>query len=120
MDYQKQVARLIEEYGEPMRIRPPEGGEEQCTAFIQPLRYKNKMYLDGDYLPVGFADTGHFLYIGLPEPRLDRMPGHTVLLTGDGQYTVKRAECVKFSGRAVYVWAVLQPYIEEVWEHGGF
>ena len=33
-------------------------------AFIQPLRYKNKMYIGNSYLQPGELDGGHYLYMG--------------------------------------------------------
>ena len=86
-----------------------------CRAVIQPLRYKNKMYLDGDHLTVGEVDTGHYRYIGPRDVRLDRMPAGTVLKTEEQEYVIKRAEVVRIGNRIVYNWAVLQPHIEEEW-----
>ena len=60
MNRRAQIGRLLQRYGDLVEIR----GEEralQVNAWIQPLRYKNKMYLGGTYLPVWFANE--ILYI---------------------------------------------------------
>ncbi|MDR1464916.1 MAG: hypothetical protein LBJ11_06425, partial [Oscillospiraceae bacterium] len=33
-------------------------------AFLQPLRYKNKMYLGGVNTRIGFNREGYYLYLG--------------------------------------------------------
>ncbi len=83
-----------------------------CRGFLQPLRYKNKTYLENEYLPGGLSDTGHFFYIGPPSPRLDRIDG-ALVRDGENAYTVKRAECVYLGREPLYLWAVLRPFVEE-------
>ncbi|MGN0551077.1 MAG: hypothetical protein ACI4I4_04450 [Acutalibacteraceae bacterium] len=80
-------------------------------AFIQPLRYKNKMYVDGQYLPQGYFDGGHFLYIGMPVPEL-RMPYEDIVIRSESSgecYTVKRAEEYILNDEKLYVWAIITP-----------
>ena len=70
----KLVAGLMERYGRAVRILSPEENAAaiDCRAFVQPLRYKNKMYLNGVYLPSGYDDGRHYLYLG-PADELGRV-----------------------------------------------
>ena len=73
MNRRAQIGRLLQWYSDLVEIHR-EGQVLQVSAWIQPLRYKNKMYLSGTYLPDGYLDGGHFLYLGPAEARLDQMP----------------------------------------------
>ncbi len=109
---QRTIERWTARCGRPLSI-VSSGTRTECYGFLQPLRYKNKMYLDNDYLPGGYAESGHFLYLGPPDIRLDRMTPGTQIAAGTESYTVKRAECVYWGGKPLYVWAVLQPWVGE-------
>jgi hypothetical protein len=106
------VDRQLQQWGRQVTLYLPQG-EITVHAMLQPLRYKNKMYLGGAYLPTGFEDGGHYLYIGERRCRLDRCPAG-VQLAADGQrYLVKRAEAVYLGEEALYVWAVVRRCEEE-------
>jgi hypothetical protein len=112
MNRRAQIGRLLQRYGDLVEIR----GEEralQVNAWIQPLRYKNKMYLGGTYLPDGYLDGGHFLYLGPAETRLDQMPSDTVLSRQGVRYMIQRVEPVWFANEILYIWAILQICGEE-------
>lgn len=113
----QKVARLLEHWGQKVQVvTADEAGNalvKEGKAFIQPLRYKNKMYLGGNYLPPGYADGGHYLYIGGPKQRIDLAPFDTVVRTAAESYAVKKAEKVCLKDEVLYVWAVLQRYTEE-------
>ena len=112
MNRRAQIGRLLQRYGDLVEIR----GEEQAlqvNAWIQPLRYKNKMYLSGTYLPDGYLDGGHFLYLGPAEARLDQMPSDTMLSRQGVRYRIQRAEPIWFANEILYIWAILQICGEE-------
>lgn len=49
---QEKLQALIERYGRSVSLSMEDGWHSpQFRALIQPLRYKNKMYLEGDALP---------------------------------------------------------------------
>lgn len=80
-------------------------------AIISPLRYKNKMYLDGVYTEIGFNSEGHYLYIGPAEPDLTALDGAYV--SADGvKYRIDRAEKVYRGSSPFYVWAVIRVIVE--------
>lgn len=80
----------------------------KTKAFLNPLLYKNKIYIGGTYLPDGFYDGGHYLYIGRASVRLDNLPFGSVVKFGSDTYIIKRAEQYIVAGECIYTWAVLQ------------
>ena len=77
-------------------------------AFIEPLRYKNKVYVGGQYRRLGLARSEKYLYIGLPENTLAE--NTSVIEMNNIKYIVKRCETYYVHDRPVYVWAILLPY----------
>ena len=73
-------------------------------GFIQPLRYKNKMYLYGVNTEIGYNSQGYYLYIGPPEDAL--------IIDGDIKYQIDRAEKIKLGEEVLYVWAVVRTVVE--------
>ena len=105
---------LIRRHGAPVKILTGDGTENrEAHAFIQPLRYKNKRYFDGDFLQGGLADSRHYLYIGEAAVRIDLIGGPVRIRRGTEDYTVRRSEAVFLGRDCVYVWAILQPYVPE-------
>lgn len=83
-----------------------------CKAFIQPLRYKNKMYLDGIYTEIGFNSQGHYLYIGPPEPDLTQISESGYLSADGTMYRIDRAERVYLGEKIFYIWAIIRTIVE--------
>lgn len=104
------VAAAIEKYGSSVRII--NGDKAYCTkAFVEPLRYKNKVYIGGEYHRLGFYKKDKYLYIGAPKTSLAE--NSTVIEMHESKYIVKRCEKYYVKDIPVYVWAILQPYGEE-------
>jgi len=110
MSITKRIAELITRFGNDFTVRSGDD-EIKTKAFIQPLRYKNKMYTDGEFLPQGYYDGGHYLFIGRPESRLgDTLAEDAELTDARGKgYIVKRAEMYTFCDEPIYVWAIVTP-----------
>ncbi len=88
------------------------GKTESCKALIQPLRYKNKMYLDGVYTEIGFNSQGHYLYIGPPTPDLT-LAGESARIECDSvSYRIDRAERVYNGNEIFYIWAIIRTIVE--------
>ncbi len=83
-----------------------------CKALIQPLRYKNKMYLDGIYTEIGFNSQGHYLYIGPPEPDLTLASENGYLVADSISYQIDRAERVYNGEEIFYIWAIIRTIVE--------
>jgi hypothetical protein len=107
MTFRRRVDRLLRRYGSEALVEWDDRST-RVKAMIQPLYYKNKMYLEGSYLPDGYYDGGHYLYIGPAGVRLDQLPFDAVVARDGVCYRIKRAELVKNAGEALYSWAILQ------------
>lgn len=89
------------------------GKTESCKALIQPLRYKNKMYLDGVYTEIGFNSQGHYLYIGPADVDLTAVADGDFLSAGSMNYQIDRAEKVYAGEKVFYIWAIIRTIVEE-------
>lgn len=101
------VGRIINQYGNSVNVEN-KGKTRTVKAFVQPLRYKNKVYVGGQYHKLGFLKTEKYLYIGPPEILLES--GNTVIEMQNRKYIVKRCETYYVKDYAIYIWALLAPY----------
>lgn len=105
--------KLLKKYGREVKLCDQSGTKQSCKAMIEPLRYKNKMYLDGIYTEIGFNSQGHYLYIGPPQMDLT-LAADSEFLTADGtSYQIDRAEKVYNKGEVFYIWAIIRTIVEE-------
>ncbi|MBQ7101880.1 MAG: hypothetical protein IKK49_09720 [Clostridia bacterium] len=105
------INKLIDTYGRAVEFNTAEA-TRSCKAFIQPLRYKNKMYLDGVYTQIGFNSQGHYLYIGPPDPDLT-LAEESAFISSDGvKYQIDRAERVYSGDKVFYIWAIIRTIVE--------
>lgn len=78
-------------------------------AVVQPLRYKNKMYLDGTFTKIGKNTGGYYLYIGPPDHDVAGLAASARLVDADGKrYSIDRGEKVWFGNEIFYIWAILR------------
>lgn len=104
---------LLKQYGRKVNLCTKEGIKQSFMASIQPLRYKNKMYLDGIYTEIGFNSQGHYLYIGPADIDLT-VAAEDEFLTADGMsYQIDRAEKVFKGDKVFYIWAIIRTIVEE-------
>lgn len=108
--------RLFEQYGRTVRVASSDDSWQgaQFRAFIQPLRYKNKMYLEDKRVTLGIGDMSYYLYLGPAVHDLSALDNEEyVVKAGEDRYSVTRAEKLYYSDSAVYIWAVLRRIREE-------
>lgn len=108
MSVYKSIDRMLHRYGSDVTVKDKFGSFEG-KAIIQPLLYKNKMYLGGEFLPAGYYDAGHYLMIA-PCDGFIRDYRSTLVTQGEVTYTIKRSERVSADDKDLYIWAVLTPY----------
>lgn len=104
------VAAELNRIGESITVTT-ESGSRRAKGILQPLLYKNKMYLGGKQLPDGYFDTGHYLLICPGDVELPIL-GTAFFESESGKYILKRSEAVSLNSHKLYIWAVLSPYIE--------
>lgn len=97
-------------YGKSMRLTDGDGWTSAFfKAFLQPLRYKNKMYMEGTYTPIGRDMNGLYLYIGPDDHDLSRIEKHGRVIDGENrQYIIQRVEKVFCGDKIFYFWAILK------------
>lgn len=105
------IDKLLNNYGRTVELNT-DGTTKGFKAFIQPLRYKNKMYLDGVYTQIGFNSQGHYLYIGPPYPDLTLAEDNAFLFSDGTKYQIDRAERVYNGDKVFYIWAIIRTIVE--------
>lgn len=111
----KSILPYLEKYG--CEVAVAEDGQTfgpAYRAFVQPLRYKNKMYLEGTRTRIGYADQSHYLYVGPATVDVCSLPNTAVLRMGEGLFYFSHCESVRLSDETIYMWAILRALIEEV------
>ena len=107
------IRREFERFGRPLTIEFPDGTSSPVfNGFVQPLRYKNKMYLYGVNTEIGYNSQGHYLYISPPEPDLTAASDGEYISCMGEKYRIDRAEKVYRAGKAFYIWAVVRVIVE--------
>lgn len=113
MNAAEEVKRMLRAYGGRTVLHDVDGWHSHTFyALLQPLRYKNKMYLEGTYTPIGRSDRGYYLYTGPYDHDLTKLTDAAVVEAADARYTIDRAEKVFLNGVCVYVWAILRAVTE--------
>ena len=109
-----ELDNFFKQFGMTVRLQDINGySGEYFKCFIQPLRYKNKMYLDGVNTAIGFNSEGHYLYLGPPEHDLTAIESpETWLQFSSDKYKIDRAEKVYFAGNVIYIWAIIRKMVE--------
>jgi hypothetical protein len=105
------VGGIIKRYGCNISVSNSQG-VIKTKAFVEPLRYRNKIYIGGQYHHLGVNRVDKYLYIGPPELELKELS--SVIETLSGKYIVKRCETYYVKDTAIYVWAILVSYGEEL------
>lgn len=102
-----EVKQILRRFGRDVCLAKAGGWKsETFRAFIQPLRYKNKMYLEGIHTEIGKSEKGYYLYLG-PKNH-DLTTGQDFLVKAGGMtLKTERAEKVWFKNDVCYIWAVL-------------
>lgn len=105
---------FLEKYGcEVCLSTDGENFDAPYRAFVQPLRYKNKMYLEGTRTPIGYADQSYYLYVGPGNQDITALPPEGVVKMGDEQFYVSHSEPVRIADQTLYMWAILRGLIKE-------
>ena len=82
-------------------------------AFIQPLRYKNKMYLMGVRSQLGWIDQSHYLYIGPAEKDIVSLTSAARIRCQNENFYIVKAENVHLGDSVFYNWAVIRAVVED-------
>lgn len=104
---------MFEKFGQDVILKGPNNWNSSVFgAFVQPLRYKNKMYLNGVNTVIGFNSQGHYLYIGPPEHDISSLDKNYYIEAEDKKFMIDRCEKVYFKNTVVYIWAIIREIVE--------
>ena len=112
MDFKKETDKFLDAIGEAVTV---EIGEEQfeVKALVQPMRYKNKLYLEDERTELGFKNGECFLYLGPAEVDFAGRENSVTVSAADRKYNVSRADRITLKGAVQYIWAVLTLRIKD-------
>lgn len=112
MEISDKIGKMLERLGEDVTV-VVNSNRTKCKAVIEPMRYKNKLYMDIGSTVMGLNDTECFLYIGPADPDFTGKELSTAIFSADRAYNVSRADRISMGGTCLYIWAVLTPRIKE-------
>ena len=101
MDYANYAKKVISNYGQPVKCN----SGAAYKAFVQSLRYKNKLFLAGNITKLGYDSQTHYLYIGPANMPVNS--GDFIDVDGVG-YTIVRSDKICVADKPVYYWAILK------------
>ena len=101
------VGETIKRYGSKVKIEH-NGDTVNTSAFVEPLRYRNRIYIGGQYHVLGRNRREKYLYIGSANHRL--VENKSVIETHGNKYIVKRSETYYIKDFPLYEWAILTPF----------
>jgi hypothetical protein len=112
VDFKRETDKFLDAVGESVTVRVYDE-ELNVKALVQPMRYKNKLYLENERNELGFKDGECFLYLGPAEVDFAGHENAVVISTADRKYNVSRADRISLKGTVQYIWAVLTPRIKD-------
>ncbi len=107
--------KIMSKYGRDVSLHTSDGWTSGVySAFLQPLRYKNKMYLEGINTEIGSTEQGYYLYIGPADHNLKSLPYDAWIKDFEGnKYHISKAEKVFLGNDELYIWAIIKSIEEE-------
>ena len=108
------IEKMLNNFGNSVYISGSDGWQSPVfSAFIQPLRYKNKLYMTGDVTPLGINSNNVYLYIGPADHDLTKLDkSYKIHDKEENLYLIDRAEKIKVKDNVVYIWAVIRKLTE--------
>lgn len=106
--FKKEIEKLIDDFGRSLKIINSCALETEFKAFMQPLRYKNKMYLSSISTDLCYDSTTKYLLICPVSCNAGLADGYAAYITdGESKYIVDRCEDIYLSDEPVYSWAIV-------------
>jgi hypothetical protein len=100
------VIKSIQTYGEDIVVIN-DNDTIPTRAFVEPLRYRNVIYVGGEYKNIGLNYREKYLYVSIPDIPL--VENKTIIERKDEKYLVKRVEKYYVKEQVAYTWAILIP-----------
>lgn len=113
MALREKIKTAMENHGQRIYIHDGKVLSMPYNAFIQPIRYKNRMYLQDVSTVVGRDSKDYFLYIGPYDRAIDQENHNLVIESNSIKYSVVKSQPVRFDDQIVYIWAVIKEFVED-------
>lgn len=112
---EKIIKDITERFGCAVYLYYDDGAVVKGSAFIQPLRYKNKVYIDGECISLGEIKGGYYLLIASPELELDEDGEYVIYCPAmKGRFSLRSCGVYCLENKPLYTWAVLEKSAGEV------
>ncbi len=99
--------KLFDKYGVTITCTGSEDSVEFC-AYLQPLRYKNKIYLSGVPTELGYDGLNKYLLIAPPEVDIAYLESNEYTISFDGfTFATDHCEPVYLGKKRLYYWAIV-------------
>lgn len=108
------IEKILNKHGNSVYISGADGWKSTIfNAFIQPLRYKNKLYMAGDVTPLGVNRNSVYLYIGPARHDLTKLDNsYRIHDSENNTYSIDRAEKIIVKNNTIYIWAIIRQTTE--------
>ena len=107
------ISKMLNSFGNSVYISGADGWKSPIfKAFLQPLRYKNKLYQQGSYTPIGVNKNNVYLYIGPCTHDLTKLDSTYRLCYDNNLFSIDRAERIDVKDRGFYIWAIIRKVVE--------
>lgn len=108
------INKILETYGNTIYISGADQWKSPLfKAFIQPLRYKNKLYQQGSFTQIGINKNNVYLYIGPSTHDLTKLDStYRIHDSENKKYIIDRAEKITVKNSTVYIWAIIRQTTE--------
>lgn len=103
------IDKIMKRFGRKFYIKNGKGEilcESRCLT--QPLRYKNKMYLEGIPTEIGLNDSNYYLLFAPPELDIKNIADDCCLTDDTNSYYIAKAEDIYCGDKIIYSWAVVR------------
>lgn len=112
-DIAADIVRIFKSVGMPATVKRTDGTVLETHALIQPLLYKNKLYVELQPSEYGKFDDGCYLFLG---PANCEFTADDIVIIGGEKYITQRYEMMYLFSRKLYGWAILRPCVERISE----
>lgn len=105
------IGPMLDRCGRPLHLHCANGKIIQTVSCIlTPLRYKNKMYLEGVPTDIGIDDSGYYLMLAPSEIMIDKLGDEGYICDGEAKFHIDKWEKIYFGRNVLYIWAVLKKH----------
>lgn len=104
----KKIKELFKKVGRPIKLYKNGSVFNMTYGVLQPLLYKNKLYVELQPSEMGRMDDGCCLYLG---PADFKFQADDIIVVGEKEYITQRFEEVYLFGDCIYTWAVVRPCV---------